>query len=318
MGMPARRPRHHQGPPGRDARLPQELPDDDLRLLRDAHGRPRDPRLQGADEADRRQRPRPRHLADGEHADHQGPRRRHGAVLAKGQSGQALARPGLRGSVREGAGRLPAADERDRQGVALHHVRLLRLGVQRDGVRPGLPRPRGARQGHALRRRSPRPHRGRAAERAQRRARDLGLHPVLFLQRALPEGRRPARRDRQARRRVDQARRRLGHGRQAREVVRHLDEDDRLAARDRARAEDPGNLRRAEGDEVRARAGSARQGAAARADPRRRRGRRGSRALQPRQGAGAGRRGRDRPGRTRARTHRARRGRARARGGGAE
>ena len=54
MGLPARRARHHQGPPGRDARVPQELPDDDLRLLRDAHGRPRGPRLQGADEADRR------------------------------------------------------------------------------------------------------------------------------------------------------------------------------------------------------------------------------------------------------------------------
>ena len=33
----------------RDARVPQELPDDDLRLVRDAHGRPRRARLQGAD-----------------------------------------------------------------------------------------------------------------------------------------------------------------------------------------------------------------------------------------------------------------------------
>ena len=42
-------------------------------------------------------------------------------------------------------------------------------------------------------------------ERVQPGARDLGLHALLFLQRALPEGRRPARRDRQARRGVDQA-----------------------------------------------------------------------------------------------------------------
>ena len=35
--------------------VPEELPDDDLRLVRDAHGRPRRPRLQGADAADRRE-----------------------------------------------------------------------------------------------------------------------------------------------------------------------------------------------------------------------------------------------------------------------
>ena len=98
-----------------------------------------------------------------------------------------------------------AADERDPQGGALHHVRLLRLGVQLDGVRPGVPRAGRARQGHPLRRRRPRPGRHRAAERLQPGARDLGLHAVLLLQRALPEGRRPARRDRQARRGVDQA-----------------------------------------------------------------------------------------------------------------
>ncbi len=38
----------------------------------------------------------------------------------------------------------------------------------------------------------------------QRRARDLGLHALLLLQRALPEGRRSARCDREARRRVDE------------------------------------------------------------------------------------------------------------------
>ena len=43
------------------------------------------------------------------------------------------------------------------------------------------------------------------------------------------------------------------HGRQAREVVRRLGEDDRLAARDGARAEDPGHRRGDQADEVRAR-----------------------------------------------------------------
>ena len=33
---------------------------------------------------------------------------------------------------------------------------------------------------------------GRAARDAERRARDLGVHALLLLQRALPEGRRPA------------------------------------------------------------------------------------------------------------------------------
>ena len=62
------------------------------------------------------------------------------------------------------------------------------------------------------------------------RARDLGVHPLLLLQRALPQGRRPARRDREARRRGDEGGHRRRHGRQARQVVRHLREDHRLAA----------------------------------------------------------------------------------------
>ena len=93
----------------------------------------------------------------------------------------------------------------------------------------------------------------RAARGRTTRARHLGLHAVLLLQRALPEGRRPARRDREARRRVDQARHRPRHGREAREVVRHLGEDDRLAARDGARAEDAGHRRGDQADRLRAR-----------------------------------------------------------------
>ena len=129
--------------------------------------------------------------AMGEPADPEGPRRRDGAVLEQGPGRQALARLRLRRGAGEGADRLAAADERDPQGSALHHVRLLRLGVQLDGVRPGLPRPCGAREGVPVRRRRARPRRRRAAEQAQRGARHLGLHPLLLLQRALPEGRRP-------------------------------------------------------------------------------------------------------------------------------
>ena len=61
-----------------------------------------------------------------------------------------------------------------------------------------------------------------------------------------------------------QARDRPRHGREAREVVRHLGEDDGLAARDRARAEDAGHRRVDQGDEVRDGPRAARQGAARR------------------------------------------------------
>ena len=128
---------------------------------------------------------------------------------------------------------------------------------------PRVHRPAGARQGDALRRRPARRAEDRAAREAERRARDLGVHALLLLQRALPEGRRPARRDREARRRVDEGRDRPRHGREAREVVRHLGEDDRLAARDRARAEDAGHRRSDQADEVRARPRAQGQGAAA-------------------------------------------------------
>ena len=77
------------------------------------------------------------------------------------------------------------------------------------------------------------------------------MHALLLLHRALPERRRPARRDREARRRGDQGRHRPRHGRQAREVVHPLDGDHGLAARDRARAEDAGRRLEHQADEVR-------------------------------------------------------------------
>ena len=294
VGLPARRPRHRQGPGRRLARVPEELPDDDLRLLRHAHGRARRARLQGAHEADRRPRACPRDLGDGEHAGPQGPRRRHDAVLDEGQEHEAVGRDGLPGRARAGVPRLAGGDGADSEGSALHHVRLLRLRVQLDGVRPRVLRPRGPREGLSLRRRPARPVRGRAARALQRRARNLGLHPLLLLQRALSEGGRSARRDRQARRRVDPAEHRPGHGREARALVRPLGEVDRLAPRDRARAEDPGHHRGAQGDQVRGQPLQERQGAV---DPARGRGRSGGAgALRGREGAGPRRRSRHRPG----------------------
>ena len=139
--------------------------------------------------------------------------------------------------LRLGAGARPGASsdlakahERDPEGGALHQLRRLRFGVQRDGIRSRLPRPAGAREGDAVRRRSARRGQGRPARGSQREERHLAVHAVLFLQRALPEGSRPARRDRQARRRVGQGRHRPRHGRKAREMVRHLGEDDGLAS----------------------------------------------------------------------------------------
>ena len=308
MGDAARLPRHRQGPPGRLARVPQELPDDDLRLVRHAHGRRRGARVQDAHVRDRAQRPRPGRLGDGEPADRQGPRRRHGAVLGQVQGDEAVPPARLRTAAGRARARdLAGADERDPQGVALHQLRLLRLRVQRLGRRARVPRPAGARQGDALRRRPARRREGRAARRVQRPARDLGVHPLLLLQRALPQGRRPARRDREARRRGDEGRDRPGHGREARELVRHLGEDDGLAARDRARPEDPGHRLLDQGDEVRDGPGQARQGAAALPAARRRRRQGVARALRPRQGAGPPGRDRHRPGRACARPARARR-----------
>ncbi len=208
---------------------------------------------------------------------------------------------GLRPAARRARVRDPAgAHEPHPQGIALHQLRLLRLRVQRDGVRPRVPRAAGACEGNALRRRPARRDRGRAARVVQLAARDLGVHALLLLQRALPQGRRPARRDREARRRVRQARDRPRHGREARQVVRHLGEDDRLAARDGARAEDPGHPRGDQADEVRGRARGAGQGAAAVPAACRAEGGGGARALRHRQDAGTRRRRGHRAGRARA------------------
>ena len=263
MGDAARLPRHRQGPPGRLARLPQELPDDDLRLVRHAHGRRRGARVQDAHVRHRAQRPRPGRLGDGEPADRQGPRRRHGSLLGQVQGDEALPPARLRPARGRARARdLAGADERDPQGVALHQLRLLRLRVQRLGRRARVPRPAGARQGDALRRRPARRRQGRAPRRVQRPARDLGVHPLLLLQRALPQGRRPARRDREARRRGDEGRDRPGHGREARQVVRAPPRRRRAGCARKSCPEDAGHRLLDQGDEVRDGPHEARQGAA--------------------------------------------------------
>ena len=98
------------------------------------------------------------------------------------------------------------------------------------------------------------------------------------------------------------------HGREARQLVRQLREDHRLAARDRARPEDAGHRLLDQGDEVRDGPAEARQGADPVPASRRRRDQGVARALRHRQGAGPPGRDGHRPGRARAladRAHRA-------------
>ena len=136
LGDAARRARHHQGPGRRDARLPQELPDDDLRLLRDAHGR-RAPCSRARRGCTTSRSPATCRsisamgnlpivkdlVVDME------------PVLGEVPGDEAVAPAGLRpAGGRQGVRRLAGADERHPQGVALHQLRLLRLGVQLDGV----------------------------------------------------------------------------------------------------------------------------------------------------------------------------------------
>ena len=186
------------------ARLPQELPDDDLRLVRDAHGRRRRARLQDADAADRRGRPRPGDLRDGEPADRQGPRRRHGAVLGED-------------ARRDSRGSSPATPSRARRSTSSRRSgwtsstrsrsASCAAAASRSATRwsriPTSSARRRSRRGCAssATRATRRPSSGSQAY--SERARDLGLHALLLLPGALPEGRRPARRDREARRRGD-------------------------------------------------------------------------------------------------------------------
>ena len=288
-GDAARLPRHRQGPARRHARLPQELPDDDLRLVRHAHGRRRRARLQDADV---------RRSSQAGHVP---------VISAMGnlpivkdlvvdmepfwekfRSVDPWLQPGY-DEPPDGKEHLitPGADERDPQGGALHQLRLLRLGVQRDGVRPGVPRPAGAREGRSAS--SATRATARKVERLEELNAEHGIWDCTrcyFCNERCPKGVDP--RDAIAKLGAESMKRRdrPRHGREAREVVRHLGEDDGLAARDGARPEDAGHRLGDQADEVRDRPGEARQGAAAVPAARREGRRGGARALRPRPRAG--------------------------------
>ena len=186
---------------------PQELPDDDLRLLRDAHGRRRGARLQDAHVRHRAGGPRPVISAMGNLpivkdlvVDMEPFWEKFHAINPYLQPGYTVPPAGREHRISQE--RMNAIHKE----VALHQLRLLRLGVQRDGVEPDFLGPQALAK--AMRFVGDPRDAGKvdAARGPERRARDLGVHALLLLQRALPEGRRPARRDREARRRVDQGR----------------------------------------------------------------------------------------------------------------
>ena len=262
--------RHRQGPPRRDARVSQELPDDDLRLVRHAHGRRRRSRVQDAHGRHRRVGPRPGDLG------------RWGTCRSSTTSSSTWSpsgedprghsrgcRPGYADPGEKEQHRLARADGRDPQGVALHHVRLLRLRVQLDGGRPDFLGPAALAKGM----RFVGDARDQATvERLQSYSDEHGIWDCTrcyFCTERCPKGVDPRDAIAKLGAEADTRRDRLRHGRQAREVVRHLGEDDRLAPRDRARPEDAGRREVAEGDQVRDGALPARQGAAAGAAPRR-------------------------------------------------
>ena len=298
-----------QGPARRDARLPQELPDDDLRLVRDAHGRraPCSPARRGCTTSRRRGHvpvisamgnlPIVKDLVvDME------------PFWAKFRAVKPYSQPGYE-EPQDGREHVIS---QERMNVIHKESLCINCGCcvsecNAMESEPGVPRARRRSRRRCASSATRATARRSSGSRTQRRARDLGVHAVLLLQRALPEGRRPARRDREARRRVDQGGHRPRHGREAREVVRHLGEDDRLAARDRARAEDAGHRRGDQADEVRARPAQARQGAAA-VPAARREGRERVAATSTTSSRMQGRDGvrRHRPGRARAREARAR------------
>ena len=132
-----------------------------------------------------------RRRADGQHARDQGPDRGHGRGPleedpARGPVAAARGRPaGARVHRRR------RVDDRHHPVDGLHPVRRLRVGLPLARGRPGVRRPRRAREGVPLRRRpARRAHRGPPARPRRGPARHLRLHPLLRLRRGLPQGRR--------------------------------------------------------------------------------------------------------------------------------
>ena len=185
--------------------------------------------------------------------------------------------------------RRPAgADERDPQGVPLHQLRLLRLRVQLDGVRP---RTSSGPQALAKGMRFVGDPRDGATRRAAR-ATYNGEHGIwdctrcYFCNERCPKGVDP--RDAIAKLGAEAIKEGIDRDMGAKHAKWFvtLGRDDRLAARDRARAEDAGHLSSIKRDEVRAGAREAGQGAAAVPAARRRERRRGAGAARARAGAG--------------------------------
>ena len=136
----------------------------------------------------------PRHpgRADGQHARHQGPDRRHGrGPLEEDAARHAVA--AARGRPARARVRRPdGVDDRHHADDGLHPVRRLRVGLPLDGGRPAVHRPGRAREGLPLRRRpARRPPRGAPEGPRRGSARHLRLHALLQLHRGVPEGRRP-------------------------------------------------------------------------------------------------------------------------------
>ena len=157
------------------------------------NGKPR-ARLQHQDRRGRRARPDDgcdRRRADGQHAGHQGPDRRHGRrPLEEGPARRAVAVPAGR-AARARVHRPGRVDDRHHAVDGLHPLRRLRLGLPVARGRPRVHRPGRARQGLPLRRRpARRRHRGPPARPRRGPARHLRLHPLLRVRRGLPEGRR--------------------------------------------------------------------------------------------------------------------------------
>ncbi len=189
----ARRHPAGQGPRGRLDRDPLLLPGRDLRLVRGAHQRQVRARLQHAHRRRRRAgaERRDHGRADGQHAGAQGPGHRHGGgALEQGAPRGAVA-AARRGAAREpGVHRAGRGHARRDPGDGLHPLRRLRVHLPVDGGRPGVHRPRRARQGLPLRGRPAR-RRARGTPQGPGRgpARHLRLHPLLRLRRGLPQGR---------------------------------------------------------------------------------------------------------------------------------
>ena len=127
--------------------------------------------------------------ADGQHAGHPRPDRRHGrGALEEDPAGHALPDQQAAGP-RARVHRAPREHGRHHADDGLHPVRRLRVGLPLDGDRPAVHRPGRAGQGLPLRRRPARRRARRAAQGPLRgRARDLRLHPLLQLHRRLPQG----------------------------------------------------------------------------------------------------------------------------------